>query len=250
MKLDCILTACNLKPLYVEFIPYFINICKKLYPSVDVKIILIAEEIPQEYNEYSDNIILYNAPQDISSCFISQYIRLLYPAIMDYKNGVLITDIDNVPLNKTYFTKNIENISDDKWINLREWKTNDQICMMYQIAKPDIWKEVFNINSIDCINNRIIDVYKSIKYVNGSFSGDWFRDQLDLYKYVMDWNKKTGKYVFLYDKNTGFKRLGRNRPFNVNKIKDDIKNGKYSDYHCLRPYSKYKEINDKILDYI
>lgn len=250
MKLDCILTACNLKPLYVEFIPYFIKICKKLYPYVDVKIILIAEEIPLEYTEYSNNIILYNPPPDISTSFISQYIRLLYPAILDYQNGVLITDIDDVPLNSTYFTKNIENISHEKWINLREWKTNDQICMAYQVATPINWKDVFGINSIDCIHERLASVYSQINYKDGSTSGDWYRDQMDLYTYVMEWNKKTGNYVFLYDKNTGFKRLGRNRTFNVNKIKEDIKNGKYSDYHCLRPYSKYKEINDKIYDYL
>ena len=24
-------------------------------------------------------------------------------------------------------------------------------------------------------------------------------------------------------------------------------NGKYTDYHCLRPYDKYKDINDEVL---
>tara|TARA_Y100000389_G_scaffold204686_1_gene258863 strand:+ start:1077 stop:1829 length:753 start_codon:yes stop_codon:yes gene_type:complete len=248
MKLDCILTACNLKPLYIEFIPYFINMCKKLYPDVDVKIVLIADSIPEEYIQYSDNIILYNPPPNISTCFISQYIRILYPAILNYENGVLITDIDDVPLNNKYFTKNIRNIPNHKWVNLREWKTKDQICMAYQVATPINWKEVFGIKSIECINERLTSVYSQINYKDGSTSGDWFKDQRDLYTYVMDWNKKTNNYIFLRDKETGFNRLGRNRHFNINEIKDDIKNGKYSDYHCLRPYSKYKIINDKIYD--
>ena len=46
MKLDCILTACNENPLYMEFIPYFIKVWKKLYPNVDVKIIFISNKIP------------------------------------------------------------------------------------------------------------------------------------------------------------------------------------------------------------
>ncbi len=41
MKLDCILTAVNENTLYIDFIPIFIKTWNKLYPSIDVKIILI-----------------------------------------------------------------------------------------------------------------------------------------------------------------------------------------------------------------
>ena len=39
MKLDCILTAVNENPLYIEFIPIFVKTWNKLYPDIDVKII-------------------------------------------------------------------------------------------------------------------------------------------------------------------------------------------------------------------
>ena len=42
MKLDCVLTAVNENPLYLELVPIFIKSWNKLYPDVDVKIILIA----------------------------------------------------------------------------------------------------------------------------------------------------------------------------------------------------------------
>ena len=56
MKLDCIVTAVNENPLYLEFIPIFVKTWKKLYPDVDVKIILIAHAIPKEYEEYNSRV--------------------------------------------------------------------------------------------------------------------------------------------------------------------------------------------------
>ena len=55
-------------------------------------------------------------------------------------------------------------------------------------------------------------------------------------------------FIYLKDSNTNFKRLDRNT-FKLNDdIINKIKNGYYSDYHCYRPYDKYKVINDSIID--
>ncbi len=42
MKLDCVLTSCNLNPLYCDFIPIFIKTWNKLYLDFDVKFVLIS----------------------------------------------------------------------------------------------------------------------------------------------------------------------------------------------------------------
>ena len=84
MKLDCILTAVNENPLYIEFIPIFIKAWKGLVPEVDVKIVMVANEIPTEYKEYSNYIILFPPIENISTSFIAQYIRILYPTTKPY----------------------------------------------------------------------------------------------------------------------------------------------------------------------
>jgi hypothetical protein len=96
MILDCVITAVNENELYLEFIPIFIKTWNKLYPKIDVKIILIAKKIPIEYSDYINNIILFEPIGNVLTSFISQYIRLLYPCILNYKNGVLITDMEYV----------------------------------------------------------------------------------------------------------------------------------------------------------
>ncbi len=253
MILDCVLAACNENPLYIEFVPYFIKTWKKLYPDVDVKVILISHSIPLELMEYQSNLILFEPIENISTAFISQYIRLLYPAILDYSNGILITDIDIIPMNRTYYTKNIENISDDKFIYLRNVLLNiNQIAMCYNVALNVTWKEIFEINNIDDIINRIKSVYNSIEYIDGHGNTGWCTDQLDFYNYVMKWNNKTNNFVTISDEEAKFSRLDRSYLTMIGMLPGIIKfyihHGLFSDYHCLRPYEHYKEINNYIYE--
>ena len=152
MKLDCILTATNDNPLYQDFIPLFIKSWSKLYPNIDVKVILISDIIPDQLKQYINNIILFKPIDGISPAFVSQYIRLLYPCILDYKNGIMITDIDMIPLNNTYYTKNIEKYDNSKFIYLRNVLLDEkQIAMCYNVATNNVWSSIFNINSIEDI---------------------------------------------------------------------------------------------------
>ena len=247
MKLDCVLTAVNENKLYIDFIPIFIKTWNKLYPDVDVKIVLIAKSIPKDFLLYKKNIILFEPIENVLTSFTAQFIRLLYPCILNYKNGVMITDMDNLPMNNTYYTKNIEHISNNKWINLRDWRTRNQICMMWQVAIPETWKQVFNIENLQDIKNTLVSVYSKINYVNGSKKGAWFTDQIFLYKKVMKWNETTKNYIFLKDSETKHKRLNRSK-CNISdvNVRKNIVSGKYSDYHCCRPMSKHYKKNWEI----
>ena len=63
----------------------------------------------------------------------------------------------------------------------------------------------------------------------------------------MEWNKKTNNFVRLNEIKTRFKRLDRIHLQSLNNtIKKNITEGKYTDYHCLRPMNKYYDINWKI----
>ena len=251
MKLDCVLTAVNEKQIYIDFIPFFIKAWKKLYPLVDIKIILVADKIPDNFLKYKNNIILFKPLDNIFTAYISQYIRLLYPCILKYKNGVLITDIDMIPMNKTYYTVNIEKHDNDKFIYFRENICLDfnQISMCYNVALPKIWSDIFSIKSIDDINNRLKDVFRKNTILEGIKNKGWGIDQVHLYSYVINWNNKTNNFVCLNEKETKFNRLNRHT-FNINnfdEIGKKIKKGKFTDYHCYRPFNKYKKINNLIL---
>jgi len=241
MILDCILTATNTKANYIEFVPIFIKTWKKLYPNADVRIVVVAPEIPEFIKEYSEYLILFKPIKGVGTPFTGQYIRLLYPCLLNYKNGILITDMDMLPMNRSYYTKNIESYSNDKFIQYRQGVCGkEQLAMCYNVATPQVWKDIFNINSVE-------DIIERLK-LSGRRHG-WCTDQVSLYKYVMEWNNKTKNLIQLKDRQAGFKRLGRRHtsgPFE--KIYKAISSGTYTDYHSLRPYSKYKTKIDLIYD--
>lgn len=250
MKLDCILTACNNNPLYIDFIPLFIKTWEKLYSNIDIKIILVHNIIPNEFKIYEKYIILFKPIDNLSTAFISQYIRILYPALLNYKNGILITDIDMIPMNSSYFTYYIRNITDDKFVTMRNVLINNhEIAICYNIAINKIWANIFNIKSINDIIKNLINVNNNINYIdNLKHNKAWSIDQINLYKYVMNWDKKTNNLIILNDINTKFKRLDRYTFINISDIKKNIINNIYTDYHCYRPYKKYKILNDQIYD--
>jgi len=251
MKLDCVLTSVNENKLYLDFIPIFIKTWNKLYPDVDVKIILIAKNIPEDLMEYQNNIILFEPIENVLTSFTSQFIRLLYPCILNYNNGVLITDMDMLPMNNTYYTKNIIEYDNSKFIYYRDYILNNcsEIAMCYNVATPQIWKDIFNINSIDDIINYIKNVNNSNTIIEGHGNIGWSIDQITLYNKVLDWNKKTNNFIRLNENITGFNRLDR-ICFNIldDNIRKNITEDNYTDYHCHRPMSEYSNINWEIYE--
>ena len=119
--------------------------------------------------------------------------------------------------------------------------------MCYNIARAKTWSAIFNIKSIEDIIHILKKRYKSSNYQEGHNNSGWSTDQQDLYKYVLQWNKSTQNFIRLYDKDTGFKRLDRNRLNIIDPIiKNSIIKGQFSDYHCLRPFSDHYSINMEI----
>ena len=156
MRLDTVLTAVNDNPMYIGFVPYFIRMWKLLYPTVDIKVVVVAEHIPVHLKEYDNHLILFKPIKGVSTAFTSQYVRLLYPCLLRCKGGVLITDMDIVPMNRTYFTESVSNIDDTKFVYYREniCREYNQIAMCYNIALPSTWKEIFDIHTIDDVRSQ------------------------------------------------------------------------------------------------
>ena len=252
MKLDCVLTATTDSELYAGFIPIFIKTWNKLYPGVDVKIILISKRIPDEYLEYVDNIILFEPIDDVLDSFTSQIIRLLYPSLLNYENGVIITDMDMLPMNRQYYTKPIEPFENDKFIYFRQVEcfSSKEVAICYNVATPNTWKEIFDIQSIEDIKRYIKLVFFSNTIKEGHGNMGWHTDQQTLFKHIFNWSKKYNNFVCLKDSYTGFNRLDRDngRLCIDDNIRNKISAGFYSDYHCLRPMSKFSKINYDIFN--
>jgi hypothetical protein len=239
MKLGTVLTATDTNPLYCEFIPIFIKAWKTLFPEVDVIVVLISNELPDSLIDYSENIRLVTPISGIHTAFHAQCIRLLYPQYIERSEGVLITDMDMLPMNRFYYENPIKHLSDDTFVAYRDVLLPSEIPMCYNIAIPSTWKKVFEDESIEKW------------YTRGNYDGNhggsgWNIDQLVLIEFF---NRYSGKKIILNDNITKYNRLDRyGFNFNDKTLFGKIQSGIFSDYHCLRPYSKYKEINDKLVE--
>lgn len=261
MILTDVLTATDLNPMYYKFIPIFIKAWKKLFPEINIHIILIANEIIEELQLYKEYIKLFSPIEGIKTAFIAQNIRLFYPALIDASGGILITDMDMIPMGRSFYINSIKDISDNKFICYRPLNCVglNEMVICYNIAHKNIWKEIFDIYSINDIKNILIKNYtyyvgNNIQNYGHHYKG-WIGDQLYLYKKTQEWNKKTNNLIILNNQihvimgnipyiKESYYRLWQTFP---NEIEIMIKNDIMVDFHMPRPYQKNKNIIDAIV---
>ena len=257
MILTDVLTASDLNPRYYEFIPIFIKTWKKLFPEINIHIILISNEIIEELESYKEYIKLFPPIEGIKTSFIAQNIRLLYPCLLENaKGGILITDMDMIPMNTEYYTIPIKHILDNKFISYRPLNCvgQNEMAICYNIAHNKIWQEIFNIKKIDDIEIILKMLSENNNYKGHKHMPFWITDQLYLYQSTQAWNKKTNNLIILNDairlsrldrlalRDIGF----RLPPIDIERIKDH----KYADFHLPHPYSLHKELIDKVINYL
>ena len=241
MKLGTVVTATDLNPLYMDFIPIFVKAWTTLFPEIDVVIVLIAHSIPDSLLDYKQYIHINSPIDGINTAFHAQCIRLLYPQYINREQGVLITDMDMIPMNRFYYEDAIKNIPDNVFICYRDVCLPTELPICYNIALPYVWASMFKEESIE-------KWYNNTEY-DGSHGGiGWNTDQLILIK---KFNEHEGSKIILNDNITKYNRLDRvfkNQFADRNTLRKQIAAGDYSDYHCLRPHSAHTEINNFIVD--
>ena len=180
MKLTTVLSAVNNNPAYYKFIPKQILFWNKF--AIRFVVVFVGETIPEELAPYRDNIIHWNKNLDLKTAFVGQNMRLYYPALLNLPDDelVMITDMDMLPTNDTYFKRGLDSYKKRDFIYYRHIDGN-QIYIMYNAAHPSTWATVFGIHSEADIEKRIYDTYKA-QYDGIPGSTAWYTDQEILYE--------------------------------------------------------------------
>ncbi len=229
MKLTTVIACSNNNPRYYMFIPKQILFWKKF--NIDFFAIYVGDSIPLELENYSENIILWNHNLNLNTSYIAQNLRIYYPALLNLPDNelVLITDMDMLPTNDTYYKSNLENYNKNDFIYYREVDhIGQQIYMCYNAAHPSLWSKLFNINSIEDIKKKLDENYNE-GYNGIPGSTYWFTDQRILFNHLIN-------YENLKILNRPIKRL------EVEMYKEHLKNGDknfislYDDAHFHRNY--------------
>lgn len=235
MKLTTVIASVNSNRDYYLFIPKQI----KFWKNFNIKFIAIyvGDKIPNELNNYQENIILWNKNLKLNTIFVAQNIRIYYPALLNLPDDemVMITDMDMLPLNDEYYKYGLEKFNKDDFIYYRNIDEN-QIYMCYNAAHPNIWSKVFDIKKEEDIEN-IINLTYNNNYTGIPGDFGWYIDQQIMYSKLI-------KYPHLKVLNRPIKRLEMYilKSHIMNNYKNYI--SYYDDGHYHRSYLK----NEKLIE--
>jgi hypothetical protein len=251
MKPECVLISCNLNMDYITCFP----IVKKMWNElvgIRCVLVLIANEIPPELKMYENDIILFHPIEGINTASTAQCIRCLYPALLtDVENGILISDIDMVPMSKSYFFDSINKFDNNKFISYRNLMLHcRQISICYNIGTSKTYSEIFNIKTVDDIVNLLKKWFYGLDHDGKRGGKGWSTDQKKLFEYISKWDAATHNYIALSDDFTNFRRISRGDRQLSNIIKNnkkEIMEGVYSDFHMFMPFYKYEDENLNII---
>lgn len=240
------LTATDSNPLYSDFIPKFVEAWSRVVPEADICILYIANSLPDSLARYSKHIRVIAPIPGMHTAFQAQCIRLLYPRQIARNEGVLITDMDMFPLNRSYYVNSIRDAPDTAFVVYRDVCLPTEISMCYNVAHPGTWASVFGTRP----TNELTEEWYRPSGYDGAHGGQgWSTDQKILVNAFNEWS---GPKIILSDSITKFARLDRAMPMDLwdrerHRIRSLILQGYFADYHCLRPYSQFRELNDWVV---
>lgn len=246
MKLGTVLTATDSNPLYAEFIPKFVEAWNRLLPEADICILYIADALPNDLLPYAKHVRVIPPIPGMHTAFHAQCIRLLYPREIARNEGVLITDMDMLPMNRSYYVNSIRDAPEDAFVVYRDVCLPAEISMCYNVAHPATWASMFGSRP----THELLEEWYRPSGYDGVHGGQgWSTDQQILVKAFNEWK---GSKIILNDGLTKFARLERAMPMDLwererHRIHRLIHQGYFADYHCLRPYSDYKSLNDWVV---
>jgi hypothetical protein len=202
-----VVTAVNTNKPYVDLIPLFVYQWKKVYPDVSITILYIGDSLPTELIPYSDYIECFPPPKEIHTTYMAQTIRILYPALCEEDEMVLLTDMDMLPGDSDYFRRCIPQLT-DSFLSLRPniGVPSDQITICYVAASGKTWRSVTNIHSREDVY-AVLSAHSRAHYDGRHGGSGWYTDQQLLRMYVTRWKEAGGTVIFLQDTDTGFSRL-------------------------------------------
>lgn len=245
LKIDRVILSTDNNPNYIEFWPIVAKLWKDVI-GVKPTLALIADKSVKIDDSLGD-VIRFEPISGISNGSYAQCVRLLLPAY--FENEVcIISDIDMLPLNKDYFVNSIKGIPDDCFVNYKNgcYERDGSFFkypMCYNVAKGNIFKDIFGINHIN-------DIPEIIRQWMGKGYG-WNTDEIILHKSLQKWQHYKTRFIRLghLDKD----RIDRyifidpgQGEWSFEYEDQLLQNNFYVDAHCPRPYHKYRKEIDAL----
>ncbi|MGI8421327.1 MAG: hypothetical protein ACR2MU_03560 [Gaiellaceae bacterium] len=253
LRLTHVLVSSDLEPRYLESWP----LAARAWPAVaglEPVLVLVAREaeVPAPLRD-DPRVHVFEPLDGVHTAFQAQCVRLLYPALLQLDGAVLTADVDMLPANSRYFHRPVSRVDERHFVAYRDVLLGSrQIPICYNAALPSTWAEVFTVESLADVRERLRVWAAGIEYAGRRAGPGWDTDQELLYRTLLDWAGRTRRAWILDDHYTGHRRLER-APIEKRRGLTDaerrgVRRGRYSDYHALPPTAELRVLNEQVVD--
>lgn len=234
LEVKRVILSTNNNPLYIEFWPVVAPLWKAM--GFKPTLALVANSDCPIDTSIGD-VIRFDPIPGIPESLQAQVIRLFLPILFP-DEGCMISDIDMIPISPSYFREGSVNCPDHAFLVYRNkapgYAGGGKYPMCYLAGKGNVFRSIFGISTYEQIPGLI-------KTFAAAGQG-WYTDELMIYAYAKQWEKKGGKIVLLnHDVGPRLDRIRWDLDFKTLDVT------KYIDCHCPRPYSQNKETIDPIV---
>jgi hypothetical protein len=252
LRLTHALLACDLNSHYLDSWPLVRRAWLEV-ANMEPRLVLIAKEDEAPSALLADERVRVFQPiEGVATALQAQCIRLLYPALVEGAEGVLISDMELVPLDPDYFHGPPALLDERFFVSYRDdpFLARTEIAIPYNAAHPETWAEIFRVDGTERMRETLEEWTAPVRF-DGVRGGDgWFTDQRTLFRYVFDWPEHAQRLWMLDDDYTGYRRLER-WTVEEDGIAPDLRREllarRYTDYNSLVPHRQFRELNERVL---
>ncbi len=240
LELKRVILATDANPMYLEFWPLTAKAWQQV-TGLRPTLVLVADS-SVVVDESLGDVIRFEPIANIPTALQAQAIRLLIPALFP-EDGCIISDIDMIPLQKSYFIDSVSEVPDDCFVVYRNLGYNDQdnhYPMCYNAAKGKIFAEIFGVSGVN--RTEIMANIRTVIINWAQLKHGWVTDEMCLVCELKKWPNYANKCIKL--NHSGGPRVDRGDWQYDLKL---LKSGHYIDSHMLRPYSRYKAEIDELI---
>ena len=233
MTINYALVGSNNNPMYLDFWPIISKVWKSIF-NVTPVLGLITDGDEEIINDEFGIIIKLKKIDGYSDGLLSQLVRMYLPKHL--KGNCIISDIDMIPISKRYFIDSLKEYDNDDFIVMSSHHpqtiNTNQYPMCYVVGSDLNFKKLFNLND---------DWETFVKKIPDQ---GWYTDQCHLYSMINQNTNINYKFPLRSGDFVGDRIDRVNWSYDI----ELLKNGYYIDSHMLRPYTKYKDEIDKLIN--
>jgi hypothetical protein len=253
LELSHALLAADLNPRYVGLW----QVAKRAWTEiagVEPVLVLVSdrEAVPPELAD-DPSVRIFEPEPALHTAFQAQCIRLLYPALLTARAGVIISDIDMVPMSSGYFHRPLRYIDAAHFVCYRDDTLPlGELPICYNAAHPSTWASIFQIADCDDIRARLRRWGEGLDYEGSRGGAGWTTDQHLLHDALLDRGRHEHDVWILDDYYTGYRRLERAYVEKWGRVpepsRDLIARRAYSDFHLLSADDAREGLNNAVVE--